>query len=295
MMESRIESVCIFGSMARKSTDEHSDRDVLVVAESLHRREELGKRWRDEGWSVVSYSPYRLQRLIDVGSLFVQHLRLEGRMVEDRAGWLSEVLEGAKPKKSYASDAMSSVDLAKPIERFNPGFQLSETPISADLAYVAVRNFGVCYLADRNQISFDYSQIVDRLGKEFCLSSLDVELLLSLRVAKSCYRKGVAVPQVMGSIESLTSVLSRFFVGTPLCAIDPKSPVRDLGCGYSTLRDFEASVVSRLGRMPKEADIRAMGLEEIWRWVTHPSDYTWHVRNFTTGELDQRLVSGVRG
>ena len=244
---------------------------------------------------MASYTPSRLQRMITVGSLFVQHLKLEGQVLSDRAGWLADTLSGAKPKKSYANDAMASVALAKPIERFDPGLELSEAPICADLAYVAVRNFGICYLADRNQISFDYSHIVDRLGKEFRLSSIEVKLLLSLRVAKSCYRDGVTFAQGIGSIESLASILSKFFLKWPLCAIDPKSPVRDLGRGYATLRDFEASVIARLGRLPSESDIRSMGLENSWRWVTHPREYAWHVRKFTTLELERRFESGVRG
>lgn len=295
MNESSVEGVCIFGSIARDSADQHSDRDVLVVAGSKHRRRELVGCWKNQGWSVASYTPHRLQRIVAAGSLFVQHLKLEGRVVEDESGWLTETLNGAMPKKTYADDAIASVALAKPIERFDPEFQLSDVPISADLAYVAVRNFGVCYLADRNQISFDYSQIVDRLGEEFCLSSVEVDLLLSLRVAKFCYRKGITCAQAEGNMESLTSVLSKLFLKSPLSAIDPKSPVRNLGSGYSTLRDFEASVIARLGRMPTESDIQSLGLEKIWRWVTRPGEYTWHVRNFTAGELEQQIEGGVRG
>ena len=294
MRESSIESICIFGSVARESADEHSDRDVLVVAESPHRRKELGNCWKEKGWSVASFSPRRFQRMVDKGSLFVQHLKLESRMVEDEAGWLAETLERAVPKKSYEFDAMASVNLARPIERFNPGLQLSEVPLSADLAYVAVRNFGICYLADRDRLSFDYSRIVDLLGKEFCLSSVETELLLSLRAAKSCYRKeGACAQSSLGSVGALSSILSKFFLRKPLHAIDPRSPVRDLGCGYSTLRDFEASVIARLGRLPSESDIQSMGLETIWRWVTQPREYTWQVRNFAALELGKGIEGSV--
>lgn len=295
MKESSIESVCIFGSLARNSVDQHSDRDVLVVAGCPYRRVELTDCWRKQGWSVASYTPHRLQRIVAAGSLFVQHLKLEGRVVEDESGWLTETLNGAMRKKTYADDAIASVALAKPIERFDPEFQLSEAPVSADLAYVAVRNFGICYLADRNRISFDYSQIVNRLGEEFCLSSMEMDLLLSLRVAKFCYRKRITCAQAKGNMESLTSVLSKLFLKRPLSTIDPRSPVRNLGSGYSTLRDFETSVIARLGRMPTESDIRSLGLEKIWRWVTRPGEYTWHVRNFTAGELEQQIEGGVLG
>lgn len=292
MSESRIESICIFGSTARNSTDQHSDRDVLVAAGNKSRRDELVECWTRRGWSVASYTPSRLQRMIAVGSLFVQHLKLEGRIVEDKFGWLRDTLKDATPRKSYANDAMSSVALVKPIERFEPSTQLSEQLISADLAYVAARNFGICHLADRNQLSFDYAQIVGRLSDDFGLSSAERELLTSLRVAKSCYRGGVGCSGVLGTVKDLSIVLSKFFVNQPLASISPCSPVRRLAGGYSTIRDFEASIVARYGRTPTETEIRSMGLDDVWRWVKRPRDYTWGVRNCSVGQLNRLLANG---
>ena len=296
MNESHVESVCIFGSAARNSTDQHSDRDVLVVAGDRQRRSELGAYWSRQGWSVASYTPHRFRRIVDARSLFVQHLKLEGRIVTDSSEWLSEILRRAKPKKSYANDAATSVALAKPIERFEFDFLISDRLISADLAYVALRNFGICYLADRNQLSFDYSQIVDRLTSEFDLTSIERDLLVALRIAKSCYRKDIGCADMGWSIGRLGSVLSKFFVSSPIGVIDPESPVRRLEGGYSNLRDFEASVVARIGRKPNEPEIRSMGLERIWRWITRPSDYTWRVRNCLDGKLECLFANdGVSG
>ena len=291
MKELPVESVCVFGSTARSSIDKYSDRDVLIVTEDGERQRELANFWIRRGWSVASYTPNRLWRMIGAGSLFVQHLKLEGRMVADRAGWLAKTLCGAMPKESYASDAMASIALARPIERFDPRLQLSEAPVSADLAYVAVRNFGICFLADQKQISFDYAQIINRLGKEFCLSSIEIELLRSLRTAKSFYRRGVGCGEIEGSIEDLSMVLSKFFVGQPLTPVDPRSPVRRLAGGYSTIRDLEASIVARCGGTPTKAEIHSMGLDDVWRWVKRPRDYTWGVRNCSVGQLN-RLLAG---
>ena len=53
--------------------------------------------------------------MIQSGSLFIQHLKLEGIIIEDNGGWLFDTLDQAKPKKSYISDAAASVSLALPI------------------------------------------------------------------------------------------------------------------------------------------------------------------------------------
>ena len=294
MNESRIESICIFGSTARNSTDQHSDRDVLVAAGNRSRRDELVECWTRRGWSVASYTPSRLQRMIGAGSLFVQHLKLEGRIVEDKFGWLRDTLNSATPRESYANDALASVALVKPIERFEPSTQLSEHLISADLAYVAVRNFGICHLADRNRLSFDYAQIVGRLSDNFGLGSAERELLTSLRVAKSCYRAGGVSNGISGNVEDLSIVLSKFFVNQPLAPVSPCSPVRRLAGGYSTIRDFEASIVARYGRAPTDSEIHSMGLDDVWRWVKRPRDYTWGVRNCSVEQLNRLLANGDR-
>ena len=289
MNDSMVESVCIFGSTARNSTDDLSDRDVLVVAGDRHRREEIAAHWSRNGWSVASYSPRRLRQVIRAGSLFVQHLKLEGIIVVDKGGWLSDSLRRAVPKNSYMKDAFASVSLAKPVERFHPNATISDLLTAADIAYVSIRNFGVCFLASRGKVSFDYRQIVAELRSEFRLAQSEFDLLMSLRLGKSCYRKGINCTGIEGDVRSLTSVLSKFFGSGGLNPIDPKSPVRKLQGGYSTLRDFEAAVVSRAGGVPTKAEMQRIGTETVWRWVTQPSEYAWCVRKCDAAELEYLL------
>ena len=286
-----MESVCVFGSAARDSVDQYSDRDVLIVASDWQCREDLVRHWREDGWSVATYTPNRLKKMIGAGSLFVQHLRLEGRIVTDKSGWLKDTLWRAVPKESYFKDAAASVALAQPIERFCPHAKISEQLISADMAYVALRNFGICYLADRNQLSFDYAHIVSRLSEDFGLRLVERELLASLRGAKALYRKGVGCADIEGNIKDLSKVLSKFFVGQPLTPVSPSCPVRRLAGGYSTIRDFEASIVAKHGRTPTESEIHSVGLDDVWRWVKRPRDYTWGVRNCSVGQLNRLLAN----
>ena len=285
MSESSIESVCVFGSSARSSTDELSDRDVLILADDNFRRDQLVTLWRQRGWSVAVYSPSRLLRIITSGSLFIQHLKLEGIIVEDKGGWLSDKLDKAKLKKSYTNDAMASVSLALPIERFDSDALIKNNLLTADLGYIAIRNFGICYLADKKKLSFDYGQIVSRLGKDFGLDRREIELLKSLRAGKVSYRESTECAWLDGSIGDLRYVLSKLFVDKPLVQIDNGSPTRRLAGGYAMLRDFEASVVARLGRCPTEPELLASGMEKIWNWVRDPRTYSWNIRSISLRDL----------
>ena len=286
MSKSGIESVCVFGSSARSSMDELSDRDVLVVAGDNHRREQLTTLWRQRGWSVAVYSPSRFLRMITSGSLFVQHLKLEGKIVEDEGGWLCDTLDNAKPKKTYICDAMASVSLALPIERFDSDALIKNNLITADLGYVAIRNFGICHLADKKQLSFDYDQIVTWLGENFGLDRREVKLLKSLRSGKVSYRESNECAWLDGSIGELRHVLSKLFVDRPLGQIDHEFPTRRLAGGYTMLRDFEASIVARLGRCPTEPELLTRGLEKVWKWIRDPRTYSWNIRRISIRDLE---------
>jgi hypothetical protein len=81
-----IRSICIFGSVARSKSDSMSDMDVLIVAQDLQERQQLGAEWKARGWSVSAYTPSRFLAIIRSGSLFAQHIKHEGIVVSDEGG-----------------------------------------------------------------------------------------------------------------------------------------------------------------------------------------------------------------
>ena len=287
MNKERINSVCVFGSSARGSSDNLSDRDLLVISDdSIHRRQ-LTELWSRKNWSVASYTPTRFQKLVESGSLFVQHLRQEGQILQDAGNWLREHLAKARPKESYSVDAANSVLLAAPAERFDVDAPIAQSLLAADVSYVAVRNFGICHLADKGSLSFDYSKIVEAIGKDLNLHRSEISLLASLRKGKVAYRKGLNSLPLTGSVGELRAVLSKLFVHRPLAQVESESPIRWLGGGYPMLRDFEASVITRLGKQPSKNDIQQYGLEETWKWVRNPRTYSWSVRNLSIRDLSE--------
>ena len=218
MKDPAIESICVFGSLARTSIDRLSDRDILVVSDDSVHRSNVVKHWQARGWAVSSYSPSRLLKTIEAGSLFVQHLKREGIILKDRNGWLGEQLEGAAPKKSYENDAARNVLLAAPIERFDSDELIERNLIVADLAYVALRNFGICYLANRGRYTFDYHEIVNTIGEEFSLTTEEIMILSTLRNGKAAYRGGRDCGDIPGTIGD-RNYLGRLSTARPARAI----------------------------------------------------------------------------
>ena len=141
MNRTSIESICIFGSSARVSTDCLSDRDLLVVASEKCRRDNIVRHWRRQGWSVAVYSPSRFLKMIAAQSLFVQHLRFEGIIVEDAYGWLADHLNNARPKQSYSLDAQRSVMLALPLERLDENAMIAQELISSGSSICCDKEF----------------------------------------------------------------------------------------------------------------------------------------------------------
>ena len=280
-----IESICEFGATARGTADDLSDKDVLVVASEPERVAELKAYWTEQGWSVAAYLPSRFDKMCEQGSLFVQHLKLEGKLVFDKGRWLESRLRQSQPKRSYKSDASASVALALPMERFQEDDLISHRLIVADLAYVALRNFGVCHLSDLGSLSFDYREIVGRVAKDLSLTSGERNLLLTLRRGKVCYRMGRVCESMDASVGRLRRLLSKVFKDRPLGEISADTPVRQTLGGYTMLRDFEARTLANLGQAPSKEQLSCSRLGEVWSWVCDPRAYSWNVKGLSRMEL----------
>lgn len=73
-------AIWLYGSHARGAADSHSDLDIFVVTNDLMNIEEIEDSafLAINGASLSVYSWNEVMRMADYGSLFLQHLRLEG-------------------------------------------------------------------------------------------------------------------------------------------------------------------------------------------------------------------------
>jgi len=286
-------SIYVFGSSARGSADDSSDRDVLIICNNRAIRDELRNEWINSGWSVAVYSPSRFAKMAMAGSLFVQHISLEGRIVKDKDNWLKYLLHSAVIKKSYANDALGSVFLAAPMERFSEDGMIKDNLLTADLAFSAVRNFGICHLAERRKLTFDYGEIVGHIGDEFDFSRSETQLLMSLRPGKVAYRQDRDFGLFQQTVGELRSLLSKLFVTRPLTQVHLHCPLRQLGSSYATIRDLEALVTVRLGKKPTKDELNSHGLSDIWQWVQNPREYSWHIRELSMRNVERLTLGGL--
>jgi hypothetical protein len=286
MKEISIESICIFGSSARRTNDSLSDKDVLIVSDDSHNRSNLVTSWERDGWSLAAYSPSQIRGMIRHGSLFIQHLKREGQLVTDRGGWLGLQLAEAMPKSTYKIDQRRSIDLIRPVERL--GSTKWEGLLAADLSFVFFRNFGIYSLAEGNEYEFDYSKVIAFLASQHKLSNEESDALLSLRERKVAYRNRWDTVVDDFDTALLISICRKVSKSNGLTRIGKSSPIRLFPLRFASLRDAEARLVTLCD--VKELDEGCVGKElgSIWKAVTAPRNYSSTIR-----KIDKTWVSDI--
>lgn len=278
-------SICVFGSSARDSADELSDRDVLVVGTKIGHVRGVANKWRDNGWSVSIYSRKRFQSLADAGSLFVQHLRQEGKIVTDQADWLRNTLDAYRPKQCYKDDTLASYELARPIERI---WQRNiKVGLAADLGYVFLRNFGIYKCAQDGVYLFDYFEILEELQAKLKFSDQCRNGLSLLRKGKHNYRSGITDFANEQSAKQVADLLMEVCTGLRLRSLTANAPIRNFTSSYAVLRDCEAALIAN-GLSHSEGSPSWPELQNVWRVIRKPRDYSWQVRS-----IDQAWINTV--
>jgi len=120
-------AVSLVGSVARGNADEASDIDLLVITEDAVRPTHLLRRLppslRDGRLSFLNFSRLRWEEDVRRGSLFLQHVRLEGRTLYDPHAFLRR---GLKALAAGKPDVMGEIEtqrrrlrLYRDLERLN--------------------------------------------------------------------------------------------------------------------------------------------------------------------------------
>ena len=295
MIAASVESVCIFGSAARETSDALSDKDVLIVTGDPYRRHQLTRKWVGDGWSVAAYSPSRIRAMTRKGSLFVQHLKREGIIITDNRGWLASLLNSAKPKQSYENDFLLAAQMLKPLERLSLGYwsQL----MAADLGFVFIRNAGIYALADRGVYEFGYERIVLGLEDIVGLTVAEVKILKHLRALKVAYRLRDQTLVSLGDHSALLEVCAKVARINVLSKIPEDAPVRLFPIRYATLRDVEARMIMQFDVGILDQGNLGDDLFSLWKMVTTPREYSWAIREIDpawTTSVNQILMRKAR-
>jgi hypothetical protein len=244
-------SEAIFGSAARGDLDDFSDRDILIVDDDIQVLRSRRCELESQGWSVASYTFRKLINLARRGALFIQHLKCEARIVCDRDGRLASIVGCFQVKESYQLDLISNSDLSSLIST-RPSSNLG-LMWTADVLYVAVRNFGILYLANLGIYRFALAEILSELTRLNVISDGVEESLRRLREIKSVYRLGGPEPVrlqctigiALSGLPSLYFPVSSQPVSHAAIVAETLSESGNLST-YVLLRRFEKCLVSSL-------------------------------------------------
>jgi predicted nucleotidyltransferase len=154
-------SIVLFGSTARRDDDQYSDKDIFVMCRDLD-IENLLKIKEDFIIPAIGYidgiSCYRHKDVLLMahkGSLFLWHLKLQGKILFSKQNSFENILATLQPYKNYEEDLSIYRELLSDvIDNFQKRKTISEFDIS--ILFTIVRN--VCIL-------LCYHEVVPKFGR----------------------------------------------------------------------------------------------------------------------------------
>ena len=178
-----------FGSQVSGWANRYCDKDLLVISQIENKRYKI-KKYSNLGYSVSFYTPIQLHFMRTKGSLFLQHLKNESKIIKDKNNEFQLFINSCL----FAKPSLLELDLCKNsiITANSSPREKSLSGWLADYCYVLSRDYFVKYFASKGELVFNANQLSDRIKVEFGLKNKDSELFLKLRSAKNMYRSGVS-------------------------------------------------------------------------------------------------------
>lgn len=107
-----LRAVILFGSTARGDEDAHSDRDICAIVDDLSDRHihslkrRVARLYKSDSQSVSAYRLSTVSQMAGAGSLFLWHLKREGRILYDRSGTARRTLSNLAEYRRYSEDLL---------------------------------------------------------------------------------------------------------------------------------------------------------------------------------------------
>ncbi|HEY5960442.1 MAG TPA: nucleotidyltransferase domain-containing protein [Polyangiaceae bacterium] len=105
-----ISGVVLFGSQARNEADQYSDRDICAFAKAVNfdqrrtLRDELAFEYQTTPESVCLVTETVAHEMATTGSLFLWHLKLESKVLQDANGFVEGLFGALHPYSGYKRD-----------------------------------------------------------------------------------------------------------------------------------------------------------------------------------------------
>ena len=295
-------SLVLFGSAARGDHDLFSDRDLLIVMDDQVALKSLKAHYDTIGWSCTAYSWSRLQHAANQGSLFVQHLKQEAKIIRDPYDRFAALLDKYTTKSSYKREAEGAASLLGNLTQHLP--LCDAGPMWAmDVLSVGFRSLAVAKLADYGIYAFANTDILDNLMRTGLIRQSDAHQLQLLRQFKSRYRRGLMDKRVdWRTTYDVLGLIDRVFV---LGFSTGRAGTRDIlelalagsnnahwsSDWYVRCRRIEAALLMLKPRQQKQRAEFANQRQDLFKIVKSPNSYASH---FTRGyTATQRNLSDL--
>jgi hypothetical protein len=210
------------------------------------------------------------------GALFIQHLKIEARITNDPDGRLGAVLDAFRPKSSYQTDIDLNFKLAELAATY-PNTAVGGL-WAADVLYVALRNFGVLYLAQGGRYVFSYAEILTVLAADGLIDAEGGGDLLWLRLAKSLYRSGEKISpttinaRLARAVRSLPHFLPIVLAPQmPAKILRSLAPLSAASPSYHRLRQLECAYIALATVNPGYRS--SQRIAQLKRWINNPRAY----------------------
>jgi len=219
-------------------------------------------------------------------SLFVQHLKLEAKILRDPNDKLKGVLERFTPYNDYTYDIEKTrkfLNLLSDVPHDQHGLGWA-----TDIVAIVARNVGIARLANEGRYVFSWSDLADELVKVGCIEKNERHLISEMRFLKKQYR---SQGKVLVAVEKITELIlfAQRLSGvefTPQITSRGKLDPVDVNEGwnpYSRAKLIERDLFSLRPVVNSNREEFVYLRTELRRGIICPSRYLWQFKNDRSG------------
>jgi Nucleotidyltransferase domain len=274
-----IDSIVVFGSVARNKVDYLSDRDILIISNDTEALSKAGKKLDSLGWSTTKYTWTRLNKSATKQLLFIQHLKQESIIFKDKGNKFSNLLYTFSAKNNYKDETEEAIKLLSILNLIPNSTQGRYWAL--DILMVGLRSLAIPTLANEGIYCFSFQDILQQLCKLDILSDEDVNKLSKLREFKTRYRRGIHCKSLnWNEVFYLINIVDKKFrVGLDCKLAEPWQNLEQIKNKYNynwyiNSRILESALMSLSPQssFEDEANIEKYNLQKL---IKSPGDYAW--------------------
>lgn len=212
-----LKAVILFGSAARGDQDAHSDRDICAIVDDLSDRHihslkrHVAELYNADLRSVSAYRQSTLSQMAEAGSLFLWHLKREGRILYDPSGTAKQTLSNLAAYRRFSEDLLQFQEVFDDTAReFTARPQLDLFDLH--LLFLVVRNVCMLLTVKAGDPRFGRSSVYTGAVQHYGRLPVTARLFSGLSNAHLIYLRGadveIALPSRLAARRTLQRVSS---------------------------------------------------------------------------------------